>query len=63
MITLNLSELNKIKEICELVGVERFTLEQQGESGIGNILTMSYESKIADYTAKVSIEVSGVESW
>lgn len=63
MINLNLTELNKIKEICELVGIEDFVLEQKSESGIGNILTLTYQSEIADYTAKVTIEVSGVESW
>ena len=63
MIRLNIFELNKIKKICEEVGTEYFTLAQDSSSGIGSILTMSYETKIADYTATVSIEVSGVENW
>ena len=63
MIKLNVFELNKIKKICEEVGTEYFTLEQDNSSGIGSILTMSYEIEIADYPATVSIEVSGVESW
>ena len=63
MIHLNIFELNKIKKICEEVGIEHFVLEQNNSSGIGSILTMSYETKIADYPATVSIEVSGVENW
>jgi hypothetical protein len=63
MIKLNVYELNKIKSICEDVGTEYFTLEQDSSSGIGRVLTMTYETEIADYTAKVSIEVSGVDSW
>ena len=63
MIHLNIFELNKIKNICEAVGTEYFTLEQDNRYGIGSVLTMSYETEIADYPARVSIEVSGVENW
>jgi hypothetical protein len=63
MIRLNIFELNKIKNICEAVGTEYFTLEQDNSSGIGSVLTFTYETEIADYPATVSIEVSGVESW
>ena len=63
MIKLNVYELNKIKSICEDVGTEYFTLEQDSSSGIGSVLTMTYETEIADYPARVSIEVSGVDSW
>ena len=63
MIRLNIFELNKIKKICEEVSTEYFTLQQDNSSGIGSILTMSYETEIADYPARVSIEVSGVENW
>ena len=63
MIHLNIFELNKIKTICEAVGTEYFTLEQTNSSGIGRVLTMTYETEIADYPASVRIEVSGVENW
>ena len=63
MIKLNVSELDKIKKICESVGTEYFTLESDSSSGIGSILTLTYETEIADYPASVKIEVSGVESW
>ena len=63
MIQLNVFELNKIKKICEEVGTEYFTLEQDSSSGIGSVLKLTYETEIADYPARVSIEVSGVENW
>lgn len=63
MIKLNIYELNKIKTICESVGTEYFTLEQDSSSGIGSVLTLTYETEIADYPARISIEVTGVDSW
>jgi len=63
MIHLNTFELDKIKKICEEVGTEYFTLEQSKESGIGTVLTLTYDTEVAGYSAKMSIEVRGVESW
>jgi hypothetical protein len=63
MINLNVFELDKIKKICEEVGTEYFTLEQTNNSGIGSILTLTYATEVAGYPAKMTIEVSGVESW
>ena len=60
---LSLNELNKIKTIAEEVGTEYFTLSQSNDSGIGKILTMTYDTFVADYAATVTIEVSGVENW
>ena len=63
MIQLNIFELNKIKTICEAVDTEYFTLAQDKSSGIGSVLTLIYDTEIADYPATVKIEVSGVEKW
>ena len=63
MINLNIFELDKIKKICEEVGTEFFTLEQTTSSGIGSILTLTYNTEVAGYPAKMSIEVTGVEAW
>ena len=63
MIRLNVFELDKIKKICEEVGTEYFELEQINDSGIGSILTLTYDTEIASHSAKISIEVSGVENW
>ena len=63
MIRLNVFELDKIKKICEEVGTEYFELEQTNDSGIGSILTLTYDTEVAGYSAKISIEVTGVENW
>ena len=63
MVQLNIFELNKIKTICESAGTEYFTLEQTSSSGIGRVLTMIYDTEIADFPATVRVEVTGVESW
>jgi len=63
MIQLNIFELNKIKTICESAGTEYFTLEQSVGSGIGRILTLIYDTEIADFPATVRVEVTSVESW
>jgi hypothetical protein len=63
MINLNVFELDKIKKICEEVGTEYFTLEQTSDSGIGSILTLTYDTEVAGYPAKMTVEVSGVEIW
>lgn len=63
MIKLNVFELDQIKKICESASVEYFTLEQSTGSGIGSILTLSYDTEIADFPATVKVEVSGVENW
>jgi hypothetical protein len=63
MIHLNLHDLEKIKKICEEVGKEYFTLEEENKSGIGSILTVSYDTMIAEYPANVRVEVRGVDSW
>ena len=63
MIRLSVFELDQINTICESAGTEYFTLEQSVGSGIGRILTLTYETEIADYPAKVTVEVTGVESW
>jgi len=60
---LSLNELNTIKKIAEDVGTEYFTLSQSNESGIGKILTMTYDTFVAEYAAKITIEVAGVEDW
>jgi hypothetical protein len=63
MINLNVFELDKIKKICEEVGTEYFTLEQTNKSGVGSILTMTYDTFVADHPAKMIVEVTGVETW
>ena len=55
--------LDMATEHLPLTDVGEITLDQDFGSGIGSILTLTYETEIADHPARVSIEVSGVESW
>lgn len=63
MIALNLIELARIQEVCAAVGTEYFTLESSTSSGIGRVLTLTYDTEIADYPAKVTVEIAGSMSW
>ena len=63
MITLTIKEIQKITEICESAEVESFTLDQESGSGIGSILTMSFDTFVADFSAKVIVELRGIKDW
>jgi hypothetical protein len=63
MIRLSVKDLKKIKDIVNQLGIEEFTLKQEGESGIGSILTLSCVTIVADYPATIVVEVNGVEAW
>jgi hypothetical protein len=63
MITLTIKEIQKITEICEEAKVESFTLDQESGSGIGSILTMSFDTFVADFPAKVIVELRGIKDW
>jgi hypothetical protein len=63
MIKLSIKDLKKIKDIINELGIEEFTLKQEGVSGIGSILTLSYDTFVGDYPATMTVTVSGVEDW
>jgi uncharacterized protein involved in propanediol utilization len=62
MVKLSKEELEKILHICEEASVDYFTLHR-GQFGIGSILTLTYDTFVSDFPAKMSVEVSGVENW
>ena len=63
MITLSIDDLKNIKDIVNELGVEQFTLKQQGKNGIGTILTLECGTFVKDYPATITVEVSGVKDW
>jgi hypothetical protein len=63
MIKLSIDDLKKIKDIVNELGIEEFTLKQEGKNGIGTILTLSCGTLVADYPATIVVEVNGVEAW
>lgn len=63
MLRLNISDLEQIQKICEIAGVEHFALTQDNSSGIGGILILTYDTTVGGRPAKISVEISGVDSW
>ena len=63
MIRLSIDEIDRIRKICGDLDINYFTLEQDASSGIGSVLTLSYDTELKGYSVNVTIEVSGVESW
>ena len=63
MITLSIDDLKNIKDIVNELGVEQFTLKQQGRNGIGNVLTLECGTFVKDYPATIVVEVNGVKYW
>jgi hypothetical protein len=63
MIRLTIDDLKKIKDIVTELGIEEFTLKQEGVSGIGSVLILSCGTFVKDYTATITVEVNGVEAW
>jgi len=61
---LHKKDIEKIQSILEnFSNVEIFELVQTGESGIGNITTMSFDQEINGYYGSFKIEISGIEDW
>jgi hypothetical protein len=63
MIKLSIKDLKKIKDIVNELDIEEFTLKQESVSGIGSILTLECGTFVADYPAKIVVEVNDVEAW
>jgi hypothetical protein len=62
-IKLTVEDLKKIKDIINELGIEEFTLKQEGVCGIGTILTLECGTFVADYPSKIVVKVNGVEAW
>jgi hypothetical protein len=57
-------DIEKISEILkEFPDINTFELNEEKSSGIGSILTMTFEQKVHSHTGTFSIEISGVENW
>jgi hypothetical protein len=63
MVTLSIDDLKKIKDIVAELGIDQFTLKQEGTSGIGSTLTLSCGTFVKDYPATITVEINGVEAW
>lgn len=58
------SYIDRINEIITANDIiSEITLEEESGGGIGKILTMSWMTKHNGYLTKMTVEISGVESW
>jgi hypothetical protein len=63
MVRLTIGDLRKINDIVAELGIEEFTLKQEGKNGIGTILTLECGTFVKDYPATITVEINGVEAW
>jgi hypothetical protein len=63
MIRLSVKDLDTMKKVCEELGIDQFTLKQDGTNGIGTLLTLSYDTFVADYMATMTVIINGVKDW
>ena len=57
-------DIEKITKILETFpDVDTFELTQEGESGIGNILSMTFTQEVNSVRGSFNVEVSGIENW
>jgi hypothetical protein len=61
---LNRKDIEKIKDVLvKFPTVDSFELVQEQCSGIGSIVTMSFNHTVNSLETKISVEISGVEDW
>jgi hypothetical protein len=63
MIRLSVKDLDTMKKICDELGIDQFIVKQDGTNGIGSVLTLSYDTFVADYKATMKVEINGVKDW
>ena len=63
-IILNKNDLAKIQQLLEkFPETDFFSLTQESGSGIGSVLTMSFDYSVDDIRGTFTTEINGVEDW
>jgi hypothetical protein len=63
-ITLNRNDISKIQNLLEkFPDVDFFSLTQESGSGIGCVLTMSFDHSVDNIKGTFTTEINGVEDW
>jgi len=61
---LHKKDIEKIQEILvKFPDVETFEIDSDSSSGIGAIVTMSFDYAVNDVRGSFKVEISGVENW
>ena len=63
MIRLSVKDLDTMKKICDELGIDQFIVKQDGTNGIGTVLTLSYDTFVADHKATMTVVINGVKDW
>jgi hypothetical protein len=63
MIRLSVKDLDTMKKICDELDIEQFIVKQDGTNGIGSVLTLSYDTFVADHKATMTVIINGVKDW
>jgi hypothetical protein len=63
-IILNRNDLAKIQQLlAKFPETDFFSLVQESGSGIGSVLTMSFDYSVDDIKGTFTTEINGVEDW
>jgi hypothetical protein len=63
-IILNRNDISKIQKLLEkFPDTDFFSLTQESGSGIGSVLTMSFDYSVDDIRGTFTTEINGVEDW
>jgi hypothetical protein len=63
-IILNKNDLSKIQQLLKkFPDTDFFSLTQESGSGIGSVLTMSFDYSVEDIRGTFTTEINGVEDW
>jgi hypothetical protein len=63
VIRLSVKDLDTMKKICDELGIDQFIVKQDGTNGIGTVLTLSYDTFVADHKATMTVVINGVKDW
>lgn len=61
---LHRNDITKIQNILEkFPNISSFEINHDNSSGIGSIVTMTFNHQIEDIQGSFTVEISGIESW
>jgi hypothetical protein len=61
---LNRSDIEKILEVMDkFPEAKNFELTEEGNNGIGTVLTLTVDTTVNGMSGSFSVEISGVEDW
>jgi hypothetical protein len=63
VIRLSVKDLDTMKKICDELDIDQFIVKQDGTNGIGTVLTLSYDTFVADHKATMTVVINGVKDW